>query len=184
MSGKPDAGEVPEQTRDRAAEQARWEKRLRWVGFRTPLPETGLEYLLPLLVFAEHESRGLIYSFRYAFAGLRYALRTQRNLRLHLTAAFIAVLLAALLQISPVEWAILVLTIGAVVISELFNTVVEALVDLISPERHPLAKVAKDVAAAAVLCMAIMAVTVGLALFVPRLVTLFTQVVSALLIPR
>lgn len=151
-----------------AVERARWEKRLQRVGLRTPLPETGLDYLLPLLVFAEHEGEGLIHSFRYALAGLWYALRTQRNLRIHLSAACLAILMALLCQVSPVEWAVLALTIGAMIISELFNTVIEALVDLISPDRHPLAKIAKDVAAAAVLTMAIMAVAVGVALFGPR----------------
>jgi len=161
-------------------ERARWETRLQRVGLRSPLPEASLEYLLPLLIFAEHEGEGLIHSFRYAFAGLWYALRTQRNLRIHLTAATIVVLLGVLCQVSPVEWAILALTIGAVAISELFNTVVEALVNLISPERHPLAKVAKDVAAAAVLCMAIMAVAVGLAVFAPRLVSLISWLFALL----
>lgn len=152
-----------------ATKQEQWEARLRRLGRRVLLPEASLDYLLPLLVFAERESEGLLHSFRYAFAGLWYALRTQRNLRIHLSAAIIVVLLGALLGLSSVEWALLALTIGAVVVSELFNTVIEALVNLVSPERHPLAKVAKDVAAAAVLCMAIMAVAVGLAVFVPRL---------------
>jgi len=167
-------------TDDLSAERARWEARLQRVGLRPPLPEAGLEHLLPLLVFAEHEGEGLIHSFRYAFAGLWYALRTQRNLRIHLVAGTLAVLMAALFQVSPVEWAILALTIGAVIISELFNTVIEALVDLISPDRHPLAKVAKDVAAAAVLCMAIMAVMVGLAIFGPRLVALASWLLGVL----
>lgn len=161
---------------DSSVERARWKARLQRVGLLAPLPEVGLEYLLPLLVFAEHEGEGLVHSFRYAFAGLWYALRTQRNLRIHLTAATTAVLLGLLLRISSVEWAILALTIGAVVISELSNTVVEALVDLISPDRHPLAKVAKDVAAAGVLCTAITAIAVGLALFGPRLIQLLDQV--------
>lgn len=167
-------------SQDVAVAQQRWEARLRRVGLYTLLPEAGREYLLPLLIFAEHESQGLIHSFRFAFAGLWYALRTQRNLRVHLSAAALAVLAAMLCQVAPVEWAILTLTIGAVVISELFNTVVEALVDLISPDRHPLAKVAKDVAAAGVLCMAIMAVAVGLAIFGPRLATLVSSLYSAL----
>ncbi len=154
------------------AEQEKWEARLRRLGLRVLLPESSLDYLLPLLAFAERESEGLIHSFRYAFAGLWYALRTQRNLRIHLSAAVLVVLLGAMLGLSSVEWALLSLTIGAVIVSELFNTVIEALVNLVSPERHPWAKVAKDVAAAAVLCMAIMAVAVGLAVFAPRLAVL------------
>jgi|GEM_PF-259760 len=151
-----------------ATTEEKWAGRLRHRGLRLLLPAASLDYLVPLLVFAERESEGLLHSFRYAFAGLWYALRTQRNLRIHLTAAFLVILMGALLGVSPVEWAILALTIGAVIAAELFNTVIEALVNLVSPEWHPLARVAKDVAAAAVLCLAFVAVAVGLAIFIPH----------------
>ena len=90
----------------------------------------------------------LLQSFRHAFEGLRYALRTQRNARIHALAAVTVAALGSWLRISPGEWAMLVLTIRFVFSFELLNTMVETLVDLVSPEHHPLARTAKDVAAA------------------------------------
>lgn len=108
-------------------------------------------------------------SFRYAFAGLFYVVRSQRNFRIHLTAGALAAALAVLLALRPLEWAVLVTMITLVLTCEMFNTVVEAAVDLASPGYHPLAKVAKDVAAGAVLVTALGAVVVGLFLFLPHL---------------
>ena len=107
-------------------------------------------------------------SFSFAFAGLAHAWRTQPHLRIHAGIGALAIVVGAGFGLSPGEWAVLLLTITAVVVLELLNTVVEAVVDLASPEVHPLAKVAKDVAAGAVLVGAIGSVFVGAALFVPR----------------
>ena len=109
-------------------------------------------------------------SFRYAFAGLWYALRTQRNTRIHLTIAAAVVALGVWLGLSFTEWAVLVLTIGFVLVSEMLNTVAESLVDLVSPEYHPQAKIVKDVAAGAVLLGAIISILVGLLVLGPPLV--------------
>ena len=119
----------------------------------------------------KHISRApsLWHSFRFAAAGMWYAVRTQRNLRIHFGAAAIVMVLARWLQVSRIVWAILVLLIGLVLAAELINTVVEAVVDLVSPDYHPLAKIAKDVAAAAVLTVSITAVVVGLFLLGPPL---------------
>lgn len=111
-------------------------------------------------------------SFRYAFAGLFYVVRSQRNFRIHLAAALVAAALALALGFTPVEWAVLATIITLVMTLEMVNTVVEAAVDLASPAYHPLAKIAKDVAAGAVLLTAIGAVVVGLFLFVPHLLGL------------
>jgi diacylglycerol kinase len=108
-------------------------------------------------------------SFRYAFAGLFYVVRSQRNFRIHMAAALVAAALALALGFAPVEWAVLATIITLVMTLEMVNTVVEAAVDLASPAYHPLAKIAKDVAAGAVLLTAIGAVVVGLFLFVPHL---------------
>ena len=108
-------------------------------------------------------------AFRYALEGLAHAWRTQPHLRIHVGIGLLAVVVGAAFRLSPGEWAVLLLTITAVLVLELLNTVVEAVVDLASPEHHALAKVAKDVAAAAVLVGAIGSVFVGAALFVPRL---------------
>jgi diacylglycerol kinase len=112
---------------------------------------------------------GLIASFRFAFAGIAYLLRTQRNARIHLVIGVIACALAAWLRIPRIEWAILLMTIAGVLILEGLNTALEAIVDLASPDLHPLAKVAKDVAAGMVLIAAIASVGVGLFIFGPPL---------------
>ena len=108
-------------------------------------------------------------SFAFAFAGIWYVLRTQRNAKIHASITTLVILLGLFLPVSATQWAILAVTIGMVFSAEMFNTVVEALVDLVCPTFHPLAKVAKDVAAGAVLLLAIMSVTVGLFIFGPLL---------------
>jgi diacylglycerol kinase len=115
----------------------------------------------------------LLRSFGYAFEGVAYILRTQRNARIELVVAIAAALLGAWLGISSVEWAVLVLTIALVVALEWMNTALELAVSLASPDVHPSAKAAKDVAAACVLLGAVASVAVGLLLFGPRLVERF-----------
>src|SRR5215470_4743815 len=92
-----------------------------------------------------------IAGFGYAFSGLWYALRTQRNARVHAAIALLAIILGVVLHISSIEFALVFVAITGVFITEMFNTVLEICVDLVSPEYHPLAKIAKDVAAGAVL---------------------------------
>jgi diacylglycerol kinase len=111
----------------------------------------------------------LVRSFGFAFAGLAFLLRTQRNARIHLVVGAIACALAAWLRVSRLEWAVLVFTIALVVILEGLNTAVEAAIDLASPEIHPLAKAAKDLAAGMVLVAAIASVAVGLLILGPPL---------------
>ena len=108
-------------------------------------------------------------SVSHACTGLIYTFRTQRNARWHVIAALTAFALGTWLQIDAVRWAILILTIGAVCAGETINTTVEALVDLMSPEWHERAKVAKDVSAGAVLLLALTAVAVGLLVLGPPL---------------
>jgi diacylglycerol kinase (ATP) len=114
-------------------------------------------------------SQNILQSFRFAFSGLWYALRTQRNTRIHLTLAVAATALGMWLGLSLTQWAVLALTIGFVLVSEMLNTVAETLVDLVSPDYHPLAKVVKDVTAGAVLLTAIVSVIVGLLMLGPPL---------------
>jgi diacylglycerol kinase len=108
-------------------------------------------------------------SFRYAFEGWSYVLRTQHNAWIHAAATIAVVVLAFWLELSRVEWSILVLTIALVWIAEFANTALEAVIDLISTDYHPLAKTAKDVAAGAVLISACAAVIVGLIILGPPL---------------
>lgn len=114
-------------------------------------------------------SRNIFESFRFAFSGLWYALRTQRNTRIHLTITAAVVVLGLFLELSYVQWAVVTLTIGFVLVSEMLNTVAETLVDLISPGYHPLAKIVKDVTAGSVLLAAIVSIVVGLLVLGPPL---------------
>ncbi len=111
----------------------------------------------------------LLTSFRCACRGLLDVIRTQQNFRIHLVIAALALLLAVWLRLPHQEWASLILVIGTVLSTEVFNTSAEMLVDLTSPEYHPLAKRVKDVAAGAVLLAATVAVIVGLLLLGPPL---------------
>ena len=111
-------------------------------------------------------------SFGYAFQGVAYSWRTQRHLRVHACLALACLALGLALSLRPAEWASLIAMIALVTALEMLNTVVEVVVDLISPAYHPGAKVAKDVAAGAVLIAAAGAVLVGAFIFVPRLLAL------------
>ena len=111
---------------------------------------------------------GRLRSFGHAFRGLKVLLQTQHNARIHAVATALVVGAGALLRISSVEWALIVLAIVCVWAAEALNTAVEFVVDLASPEQHPLAAKAKDVAAAGVLIAAIGAAIVGGIVFGPH----------------
>lgn len=111
----------------------------------------------------------IVRSFRFAFAGLTYLLRTQRNARIHVLVGTAVCIMGAWLRISRVEWAVLVFTIALVIILEGLNTAVEAAIDLATPGIHPLAKAAKDLAAGMVLVAAVASVVVGLLILGPPL---------------
>jgi len=113
--------------------------------------------------------RNRISSFRYAFQGLSDLFRHQPNARIHLLAAVLAVALGFYYHISRMEWIALSICITLVLALEALNTALEYLTDLVSPDFHPLAGKAKDVAAAAVLLAAAGAVVVGLLIFIPHL---------------
>ncbi len=111
----------------------------------------------------------LVEGFRCAFRGLGEAWRCQQNLRIHVLIALAASALAGFLGLGATQWAILVLTYSVVLATELLNSALEALTDLVSPGYHPLARQAKDVAAGAVVVTAIGAVAIGLLLLGPPL---------------
>ncbi|MCC7104169.1 MAG: diacylglycerol kinase family protein [Chloroflexi bacterium] len=111
----------------------------------------------------------IAWSFSFAGQGLGYLVRTQPNFGVHLVALTIAIAVAALLGVRDAELAVVLLASGLVLSAEAFNTAVEAVVDLASPESHPLAKIAKDVSAGAVLLAAVTAIVVGLIVILPRL---------------
>ncbi len=106
-------------------------------------------------------NRTLVESFRCAFAGLAYAVRTQRNLRLHLLAGVLVLGVGAWLRLEAEKGALLLVAVAAVVIAEVLNTALETVIDLISPGYHPLAGTAKNLAAAAVVLAALFAAGLG-----------------------
>ena len=107
-------------------------------------------------------------SFGYAFQGIFTCIRQERNMKIHCTVAVLVVIAGLILGISVTEWCICLGLFGMVMALELVNTAVEAVVDIVTEESHPLAKIAKDTAAGAVLIAAIMAAIVGLIIFVPK----------------
>ncbi|UOQ54057.1 diacylglycerol kinase family protein [Hymenobacter cellulosivorans] len=111
--------------------------------------------------------RRRIASFGHAFRGVASALRSEVHLRFHALATVVAVGFGFYFDISGLEWALVALAVGTVWAAELMNTAIEAVVDLVSPEYHPLAGKAKDVAAGAVLITAVAALVVGLLVFGP-----------------
>lgn len=113
--------------------------------------------------------RTRLLAFRYAFEGWRYVLRTQRNAWIHTVFSLLAVGMGFWLRIDRLEWLAIIIVIALVWLAEFLNTALEAVVDLASPETHRLAKVGKDVGAAAVLIAAGTAVIVGLLVFGPPL---------------
>jgi len=115
--------------------------------------------------------RRFLNSFRYAFQGLRLLFAGQPNARVHLLAAATAAAAGGYYRISANEWVAVVLCIGLVISMEAMNTALEHLTDRVSPEFHPLAGKAKDLAAAAVLIAAFVAVVVGGIIFIPKIFT-------------
>ena len=112
-------------------------------------------------------------SFRYAWQGIRQCVGREQNLSFHLIVTVLVIGAGFAFGITPGEWTAICLCIGLVVSAELFNTAIERLVDLVSPQRHPLAGQVKDIAAGAVLVCALAAIAVGLIIFVPYLTRIF-----------
>lgn len=111
------------------------------------------------------ESR-LYASFNHAIQGVVHVVRTEKNMRIHLALGLLVVLLATVLRISRVELIALILTIGIMFVAELLNTAIEEVVNLITTEYHPLAKIIKNVSAGAVLVSALTAIAIGYLVFI------------------
>ena len=111
-------------------------------------------------------------SFRAALRGFGWLILSERHFQLHLVAAVAAILLGLILGLTAVEWAILAVTIGLVLVAEAINTAIEHTVDLTVRQIDPLARTAKDIGAAAVLIAAAISVLTGCFLFLPRLIAL------------
>jgi len=108
-------------------------------------------------------------SFHFAFEGFRYALQTQRNLRIQLIVAVAVIAISTFLPMQLIEWALLFVLIALVIVAEILNTAIEKTIDLIVKEFDPLAKTIEDLSAAAVLFIAFTTVIVGSLIYLPKL---------------
>ena len=108
-------------------------------------------------------------SFKYAFEGIFAGIKKERNMQIHCTAMILVIVAGIIFQISAVKWCICFILFGLIMGLELVNTSVEAVVDLVTEKYHPLAKLAKDTAAGAVLIAAIMSVVIGCIIFIPEI---------------
>lgn len=114
--------------------------------------------------------RRFINSFKYSLAGLKYAYIHEQSMTIHMTVTTLVIMAGFYFQITYVEWLLCLLMIGIILATELLNTSIEAVVDLVSPEQHYLAKIAKDTASAAVFIYSLVAFVVGLTVFLPYVV--------------
>ena len=111
-------------------------------------------------------------SFRYAFQGILSGFKKERNMKIHCAAMLLVIVAGIILKISVSEWCICLVLFGLILALELVNTAIEAVVDMVTEEYRPLAKLAKDTAAGAVLIAAIMAAGAGILIFLPKLLRL------------
>lgn len=124
----------------------------------------------------EQKKRGIkrfINSFHYSWDGIKYAFKYEQSMFIHVLVTLLVIICGILFKLNFQEWLLCIVLIGLVIATELINTAIEAVVDLACPEIHPLAKTAKDTAAAAVFVFAITAFLCGLFLFGPKIIALF-----------
>lgn len=118
--------------------------------------------------------RKVLKSFSFAIHGIVSAIKQERNLKIHFAVTFIVIVLGFIFSLSLTEWLFVLFAIGSVISFELLNTAVERVVDLVTKEYNPLAKQAKDVAAGAVLVYSILSVLIGLIIFIPKIIKIFS----------
>lgn len=119
------------------------------------------------------QTKKLVNSFKYAGEGIISSFKSERNMKIHILIMVAVIIFGILLKISKIEWIICVILFSIVVSGELFNTAIETIVDMVSPQKNEKAKIAKDVSAGAVLIEAIGAAIVGGVIFVPKILELF-----------
>ena len=112
-------------------------------------------------------------SFKFAFSGIKELWVHESNTRIHLIFTILVMIMALLLKVNSVELCVLVFITGAVWSAEAMNSAVERVVDLVTLDKKPLAKAAKDLAAGSVLLLAITSVVIGLVIFLPKIIALF-----------
>lgn len=118
----------------------------------------------------KQEYKKLVNSFKYAIEGFISSFKTERNMKIHVIAMILVVLLGMYLKLDIIEWCFITVAIVMVISAELFNTAIETIVDMVSPEKNPKAKIAKDISAAAVLILAIGAAIIGAIIFIPKVI--------------
>ena len=121
------------------------------------------------------EYKKLINSFKYAIEGIISSFKTERNMKIHVLAMIVVIALGLFFKLNKVEWCFIIIAIASVISAELFNTAIETVVDMVSPERNPKAKLAKDIAAGAVLVVAIGAAIIGFIIFGPQIINVFSR---------
>lgn len=119
-----------------------------------------------------NKSKNVISSFKYAFQGMFSALKTERNLKIHVTIMLLVIIAGIVLKISKIEWIICIILIGLVIGGEMLNSAIETVVDIAMPDINSKAKFAKDAAAGAVLVFAIASAIIGFMIFGPKLIAL------------
>lgn len=117
--------------------------------------------------------RRILKSFKFSFDGLKYAYTHEQSLTLHVIVMMIIIACGIGFKISPIQWVITLVMGALILVAELFNTSIEAVVDMITEEYHPLAKVAKDTASAACFVADMVAFGMWLGVFVPKIVSIF-----------
>ena len=112
---------------------------------------------------SKQEYKKIINSFKYAIEGFVSSFKTERNMKIHIMAMIIVIALGIFMKLNKIEWCIITIAIVMVISAELFNTAIETVVDMVSPQKNPQAKLVKDIAAAAV---------IGIIIFGPKIVTI------------
>lgn len=115
------------------------------------------------------ENKKIINSFKYAIEGIIASFKSERNMKIHVLATIIVVILGLILKINIVEWCFCITSIVLVISAELLNTAIENIVDMISPEKNEKAKLIKDISAGAVLVLAIGTFIIGMIIFIPKI---------------
>lgn len=116
------------------------------------------------------KKKNLLKSFKYAFEGIITGIKEEKNMKIHITIMILVIIFGIILKIDKIEWIICIILFGFVISLELVNTAIENTVDLVTIEKMPKAKIAKDVAAGAVLIAAITSAIIGLIIFVPKII--------------
>lgn len=119
------------------------------------------------------ETKRLVNSFKYAGTGIFTSLKKEKNMKIHLMAVLVVIILGIVLKISALEWIACVILFAGVIGSEMFNTAIETVVDMVMPYKNDKAKIAKDVAAGGVLVWAIASIIIGGIIFIPKIIELF-----------